>query len=374
MSAEIETMAYAGANGKPWHGLGEDVTGNLTPVEMLQKAGLDWHVSKRLVRMRVNPSSDVEMVIPGYNAIVRDTDNKVFQVASDRYKPIQNAQVLQFFEDYTRAGGMMLETAGALKGGSVIWGLAKLGAHFTLSGGDKVDGYLLLCNSHDGSLSFNAIFTSIRVVCWNTLSSALSQGSKAGMFRMKHSKAFTDDVAKDARKKLGLAVQELRALQEASAFLAAHKVDSQGQLVREYIIRLTNPSLLEDVAETTNRDMAISGPIPMANLLENMISQKDTDTKVEKVSRGYITDEHLGRVGRAIMDSIISSPGSELPSAHDTWWGVVNGVTHYADHGGARGERNADTALASSWFGQKAVMKQDALEMALQYVEKGGVN
>src|SRR5574337_655552 len=114
MPALVETMAYVAANGTPWHGLGNAVRPNMTPEEMLVAAGLDWQVERRLVRMRLERGNDEEMVIPNYMAIVRDTDNKVFQVASERYKPIQNAEVLQFFKEYTEAGGMNMETAGAL--------------------------------------------------------------------------------------------------------------------------------------------------------------------------------------------------------------------------------------------------------------------
>ena len=45
MAHEIETMAYAGQ--VPWHGLGIEVTDDLTPVQMMQAAELDWTVSKR---------------------------------------------------------------------------------------------------------------------------------------------------------------------------------------------------------------------------------------------------------------------------------------------------------------------------------------
>lgn len=373
MSHEIETMAFTGAE-KPWHGLGERVDGDLTPDEMLVKAGLNWHVSRRLVRMRKDPNLPEEMVIKGYHAIVRDTDNTVFQIASDRYKPIQNNVVLGFFEDYCRAGGMTLETAGSLKGGAVIWGLAKIGADFTLAGGDKVDGYLLLANSHDGSLSFNALFTSVRVVCWNTLSSALSQGSKKGMFRMRHSKQWTDAVAADAKNKLGLARQEMEALKQAADFLSHQKVKSE-QLVREYIIQLTNPNLLEDIVTASVSDRAVSQMPQGVDLLGAMLDRAEADERSKKVVRGKITEEDMGRVGRAIFDSILTSPGSELPSATDTWWGVVNGVTHFADHCTVRGTREADTAMQSAWFGQKATMKRDALELAIQFAEgKQGAN
>ena len=50
MSHEVEMvngvaqMAYAGE--KPWHGLGVEVSNDLTPNQIMRKAGLDWSVEK----------------------------------------------------------------------------------------------------------------------------------------------------------------------------------------------------------------------------------------------------------------------------------------------------------------------------------------
>ena len=40
----VAQMAYAGD--KPWHGLGVEVSNDLTTAQMMRKAGLDWSVEK----------------------------------------------------------------------------------------------------------------------------------------------------------------------------------------------------------------------------------------------------------------------------------------------------------------------------------------
>ena len=45
MAHQVETMAWA--NQVPWHGLGVEVSDDLTPLQMQEAAGLDWTVSKR---------------------------------------------------------------------------------------------------------------------------------------------------------------------------------------------------------------------------------------------------------------------------------------------------------------------------------------
>ena len=44
MAHQVETMAYAGE--VPWHGLGVAVNNDLTPNQMMKKAGLDWTVEQ----------------------------------------------------------------------------------------------------------------------------------------------------------------------------------------------------------------------------------------------------------------------------------------------------------------------------------------
>lgn len=378
----VETMAYRGD--KPWHTHGVDVMGIATPLEMLVLASLDWKVSKRLLRIRARKDSNEEIILPGVLALVRDTDNRFYQTVTERYKPIQNDEVLDFFSQYCKAGGMVMETAGSLKNGAIIWALAKLGADFTLAGGDKVEGYMLLVNSHDGSMCFIAQFTSVRVVCWNTLSSALSEAGKT-QFRMRHSKKFDDTTKRDAQIKLGLATTELRSLQAAAEYLSTQKVDHHGQLVKEYIMRLTNPGLMDRVLSSMvdEYERAIGGNGKgngkgngnTEGLLDSLVEQQEVEKDIQairyKLDNGKLTEEDMSRVGRGVLNSILSSPGSDLKSSKDTWWGVVNGVTHYADHIAGR-ER--DTALQSAWFGEKAGMKRDALELALQVAEgKGGM-
>ena len=99
---------------------------------------------------------------------------------------VQPAEVLEFYRDLVSAGGFELETAGVLKGGKKLWALAKTGQETVLRGNDTVKAYLLLATSCDGTLCTTAQFTSVRVVCNNTLT--LAHGSKASqLLRVRHS-------------------------------------------------------------------------------------------------------------------------------------------------------------------------------------------
>ena len=72
MAHMVETMAYAGE--LPWHGLGTKVIDDLTPEQMMQKAGVDWTVEKQ--DMITSGGSTVK----SKQALVRSSDGEVLDV------------------------------------------------------------------------------------------------------------------------------------------------------------------------------------------------------------------------------------------------------------------------------------------------------
>ena len=49
---KVYSMAYSGD--VPWHGLGQQVSNDLTPKQMLKAANLDWKVVKPLLQSRLH--------------------------------------------------------------------------------------------------------------------------------------------------------------------------------------------------------------------------------------------------------------------------------------------------------------------------------
>lgn len=168
MAANVETMFYTRT--KPWHGLGTMVEKAPTSEAALELAGLDWQVvQKKLV-------TDGGIEVPGFKANLRETDNQVLGVVSDRYKVVQNADAFSF-TDALLGEGVTYETAGSLQNGRRTWILAKLPTRYIISG-DEITPYLVFMNSHDGSGSIKAAMTPIRVVCQNTLNLVLSTAKR----------------------------------------------------------------------------------------------------------------------------------------------------------------------------------------------------
>ena len=112
MSANVETMFYV--REAPWHGLGVRVESALNSEDALVMSGLNWNVlQKPIMTTSGNP-------IPGYKANIRDTDNRVLGVVTDRYRVVQNSEAFAF-TDALLGEGVKYETAGSLQDGRRIW-------------------------------------------------------------------------------------------------------------------------------------------------------------------------------------------------------------------------------------------------------------
>lgn len=169
MPAEVETMFYT--RQKPWHGLGTQVMDAPSSKDALALAGLDWKVTQKEIL-----TSD-GIPVPGFKANLRDTDNRVLGVVTDRYRVVQNEDAFAF-TDSLLGEGVTYETAGSLQNGRKAWILARLPQRYIISG-DEITPYLVFMNSHDGTGAIKAAMTPVRVVCMNTLNLALETAKRS---------------------------------------------------------------------------------------------------------------------------------------------------------------------------------------------------
>jgi phage/plasmid-like protein (TIGR03299 family) len=153
-----------------WHGLGEVTDTALTSTEALKVSGLDWRVLQL-------PIFVDEREVPNYKANVRDSDDSVLGIVSDRYQPIQNHEGFQVADTLAGQGEILYEAAGSLRNGRTVWMLART-PETTRILEDEVHQYFLFTNAHDGTKAAEALSTPIRVVCANTLAFALGQAKR----------------------------------------------------------------------------------------------------------------------------------------------------------------------------------------------------
>jgi phage/plasmid-like protein (TIGR03299 family) len=315
MAHLLEKMAYVHA--VPWHGLGNQLSAG-QPIEVwAQQAGMDWSIRESPVSFLANDanSPDVTASFPENKVLFRSDTLAPLSVVSQRFQVVQPSEILEFYRDLTEVSGFELETAGVLKGGRKIWALARTGQSSTLKGNDVNNAYVLLATACDGTLATTAQFTSIRVVCNNTLAVALEACN--GAVKVRHNTSFDPQSVK---RQLGISVSTWNSFMYQMKSLSERKVKTHEAM--------------------------------------NYLSRVFSDER--KVSSGNTSDRNMAKV-MALFDG--HGRGAELASAKGTAFGLLNSVTEFVDH--ERRARSTDHRLESAWFGQGATLKESALEQAL---------
>ena len=283
-------------------------------------AGMDWTIEKApviYIPENLEKSQFAQAThFHGQNVLYRSDTKAPLSVVTDRYKPVQPHEVLEFFDALVKESGFRLHTAGTLFGGKRMWALAETGRFGEVSKGDGIGGFLLLSTSADRTLSTTARFTTVRVVCNNTLSMATNDKSHCVSFT--HARKFDHDLM---RAKLGKAVENFGAFMEMSKFLKKQQMD-----IGKAKMFVTH--LLLD-SDKWHDHLAV----------ENIHK-----------SKGY----------NKIL-SLFGSDAKGIEMAGHTKWGMLNAVTEYYDH--HIPTRTADARLNSTWFGTGDAIKQKAINL-----------
>lgn len=309
----VTEMAFTGSRNNIWHGLGQELEVSASIADWRKAAGMNWEVLESLVSY--NALGETKYAADKKLLFRSDNKDMLGIVGSD-YKVVQPGQVLEFFDDLTKLHGMRLSTAGTLFGGKRFWALAETGAKDNVVSGDEVGAYLLLTTSADGTMSTQARFTSIRVVCNNTLTVALSGNAKRAV-KMTHHKEWDP-----AQVKIDLGLL--------------------GQSWGDYMDKLKHLSTVKMTEEQTRKFYE-----------KTFFDPKKAD---EEQGTGAT------RIVDMLMEKAFAGIGSEMSAG--TAWGALNGATELFTHW--KGNRDASIQFWDSFAGSHAEKKDMVLSGLVQ--------
>lgn len=369
-STSRAAMAFVGET--PWHGLGQKLSESATIAEWTVQAGLNWQALQAPATFtRANGTiGQTESSV-----IYRNDTGAALSVMGSRYVPHQPADVMQFFAGLADAHGVRLHTAGALHGGRVLWALARNGKTEEIVKGDRIGRFLLLSTSLDGTTRTEARWTSVRVVCANTL--GVARAVAAG-HSQSHRSAFDITAAQDA---MGVSVKAWDAHVDAMAGLADRRCtlgearDILRGIFGQPVKRGRGPSVAATAAraiQTAKKSANTAPATPDADSLAALLQRPaspivdDSDTIAQSDGRGELArllasgaEREQKSVARVLALFNGEGRGSLHPGVAGTRWGLLNAVTEHVDHELGRDRNNG---LASAWFGKGADAKQSALE------------
>lgn len=312
MAHEVEQMMYVGD--VPWHKLGTRFEEPPSLEDAIVAAGLNWKVTTE----PVFTGAGEELAAL---ATRRGDNNQILGVVGPKYTPLQNIEAFDFFRPFIDAGDASIETAGSLREGKRVFVLAKLKLDpMEIVKNDAVEKYVLLSNSHDGTLAIRVGFTPVRVVCANTM--ALAINSKASkLLRVRHTKNVVANL-EQIQEVMNLANQEFEATADQFKLLASRDINSQD--LEKYVKLVFNPT--KKIVETG---------------LENVKNQ---------------------RILNSVIPLFENGRGNDLPGVKGTYWAAYNAISEYLQY--ERGEEK--NRLDNMWFGVGAELNKKALDVAVQ--------
>ena len=334
MAHDLESQngkaSFASFREPAWHGLGTVFTEEKNTTEMLEAANLNgWNVRLQDMEIPSTLTSD-----KSYQYVLRtnptnNTQTDVLGIVGERYVPLQNEDLFSFGDNILDGGGRW-ETAGAIKGGRVVFGSLALERETILdpSGvADKVKTYLLINTSHDGSIAIQASITPVRVVCANTLNLALNQKKKKNgvkqSFKIRHTQTAEGKI-QIARETLGM----------ANAYMDEFDIMAKAMIEKEVSAKQFNDIILAAYAKP---DKDTKGAV------------KKWENKVD-----IINDIYTGEFNGMIAGNA---------------WGAFNALTERLDwYRSARGGSNESILASASGFDPAINAEKNRLLKVVQSV------
>ena len=370
MSHEVETMAFVGA--VPWHGLGESVSNEMSPTEMMDAAGCNWEVALTSNHYPPNHAHHAGEPIEDSNFIERIHDGKILgKYVAGHYKPVQNIELFEFFEEFINNGSMYLHTAGSLFGGQKVWCMASTKEGFYLDDKqqDEVVNNLLFTISHTGQDANSALNTPVRVVCANTMRRAMADVD--AIVTHNHRAIFDPETLKVA---LGVSSKNFGELEEFAKACAKRALSGEEQI--DFFKNVFGgKERIEDTGKVVQSEAVRKAMAYFRGQEFSPVQKKETkDATIAKLQeqvealRSGKTIEDISAGDRDIAsepDSTINA-GWDLPSANGTLWGAFNTVTYMTDHKPTR-DFGADYRLNKAFYGggkdHKTIAYDEAKEL-----------
>lgn len=189
-----------------------DISSATNVNEALQLSQLDWKVESKFIYDENGKPYE------RFKANVREVDDKLLGIVTDRYQIVQNWDAFDFVDNLV-SEGFKFDKAGQFRDGRSIWVMGSLPETKIL--GDDISNNVVFVNSHDGSSGVKVMMTPIRLICSNMINLALRKADR--IWATKHTGGIYTKL-EEAKYTLGLANKYMEELNEEAERLAQIKI------------------------------------------------------------------------------------------------------------------------------------------------------
>lgn len=310
------------------------ITGDESTEELITL--MDWNWKPGIAQLR-NPVTD--KFVDAFEIFRDDNMSSLGIVKAEKVDlPPSPREIVDWLNQARHTLSAKWSTAG-MTTTSKLWGQLAVDGSVDLGDGDIVENRLMMY--YDYKTRSGKVKSCItNIVCENTLCMSLSEKHNG---RVDYDFGSLNDKAiSQLSNKMGI---------------ANRKFD---ETVEKYKTLQSRPVDLTDSREITTYAYMLD----TAGLLEKCIANHDlvTDLLSADSRTQRLRTNEMGTVGKSVLTAIVAGMGQDLEARKDNWYGAFQGVTFYSDHVSGR---NESTRQDSAYFGQKAELKEQALEAAL---------
>lgn len=316
--------SFVSAREDAWHHHGQVLPDTFTAEDALTHGHLaGWNLRK--TRLFCQASEDSQLLIPRQYAVVRNNpiipeQMDVMGVVGEKYAIMQNESLCRLLNLLVDQFGAHFETAGALDGGRKVFVTMKLPGNIMVGGVDRVDQYIAVMTSHDGSTSTVFMVTPVRIVCQNTLNLALSTASN--FYRVRHTVGAEKILVEEAR----------TALDFTFKYIDTFQADA------EKLIQTTMTQI--QFEEIISREFGAPEDAPASTLTR--------------------TDNKLDQMVQLFADA------NTQDGIRDTAWAGLNALTEWYDHYSPVRGASRDAGSEDDLRARKALLDPDFKNQALR--------
>lgn len=351
-------MARYKTRGKAWDFIGsKDVSDCNTAAEVMEKAGLNYTVSKAPLKLEIETRDDnfeekentfyrngyEYPTLDGQYGTYRTDTGTPLGFVKERYEIVQNTQAFSFFDDAIGKDKAIFERAGAWGHGHRIFVAVKLPKNIVVNG-DITEEYLIFTNAHDGSQSVDILFTPVRLVCQNMLNGAIKTAEASVRFR--HTQGVHSKIMTGAEI---LGISDVRAKNCEQLFNQLAKITVTDEEVEAYIAS------------------SILSPVEKRNV--QLLDLKDP---AGNLSIGYFQTINDANISTRKANTIVAlneyyHSGIGQQGIKGTMWGLYNAFTGYASNvKNSEGEKRCHDLI----YGSSALANAKHLEAMLEKEEE----
>ena len=306
--------------------------------------------------LRVEPllvDIDGELHRTGKSALVRPAfmgqPVTVVGTAGEKYEPVQNMDLFKLLDPVVEK--YPLESIGVMPNGDGIFITLNAGK-FEVVKGEEITEHIIIRHVQNGGSALLAMFSGMRLACWNALNAAIAQASiRARILHTKGATARTGDavalmtdfaIAKERTQRVyqQLAMTKIVEEQVDAIIAAAFPLPKPGH----------NASLIEGIAE----DVMANAPVGLRDRAEN-----------DRVRYEYAKGRMLEF--RSTTKALFNRIEDEHPVIAGTAWAAVNAVAEASDY---RRGASIESVSVSTMFGSRAQEKTRAFEEALAIIAR----